>query len=291
MLSGSDLNVLEALFKEGSITAAATSLGLRQPSVSQALQRIEHDFGAPIFYRSKRGITPTPAGARLSGHVQRMKNEWENLKSKASGDMTKVQGHYTLGCHTSMALSIVSKAIPHLIEDNPALSIDLTHDGSRITTQHVIEGKLDIGFVVNPVPHPDLIIVPLYTGEVTFWRAKDSISKLCDTKDNEAVLITDRNLNRTRDLIMGAQKSGHHFTRMIHSPSLEVVANIVAHGGGVGILPINAARAAPAPLERLENVPEFKDDHCVIFRVERRGLAGIKAISNSLKQTAEKWDI
>lgn len=49
----------------GSVTAAATSLGLTQPAVSHALRRLETMLGAKLIDRHMRPLRMTPAGALL----------------------------------------------------------------------------------------------------------------------------------------------------------------------------------------------------------------------------------
>ena len=57
-----DLNLLlvfEALMKERNVTAAAASLGLTQPTLSHALNRMRQTCGDPLFVRTPKGMQPT----------------------------------------------------------------------------------------------------------------------------------------------------------------------------------------------------------------------------------------
>ena len=57
------LRVFLALAEAGSVTGAASLLGLKQPSVSQALKRLEDRVGTRLAERSPFALTP--AGERL----------------------------------------------------------------------------------------------------------------------------------------------------------------------------------------------------------------------------------
>ncbi|WP_354678065.1 LysR family transcriptional regulator, partial [Cupriavidus plantarum] len=62
-LSRIDLNlfvVFDAIYSEGSITAAARQLNLTQPAVSHALGRLRTLFDDPLFERRGQGMAPTP---------------------------------------------------------------------------------------------------------------------------------------------------------------------------------------------------------------------------------------
>jgi DNA-binding transcriptional LysR family regulator len=63
------LHTFVEVHRAGSITAAATRLGISQPSVSERIARLEGELGMPLFTRSVRGVTPTPAGDALAMRV------------------------------------------------------------------------------------------------------------------------------------------------------------------------------------------------------------------------------
>lgn len=65
-----DLNLLvvfDALLKHGSVSAAAASLGVSQPGVSNALNRLRRLLGDDLFLRTSRGMVPTPYAEGLAG--------------------------------------------------------------------------------------------------------------------------------------------------------------------------------------------------------------------------------
>ena len=54
-----------AVVREGSFTAAAKSLFVTQPTLSQQIRQIEQQLGQPIFERSTTPVSLTPAGQTL----------------------------------------------------------------------------------------------------------------------------------------------------------------------------------------------------------------------------------
>lgn len=61
------LKVLDALFAEGSVSRAAARLKLSQPATSNALGRLRHHLGDPLFVRSREGMVPTARALKLRG--------------------------------------------------------------------------------------------------------------------------------------------------------------------------------------------------------------------------------
>lgn len=63
-----DLNTLRyftSAFETGTFSQAARANGVSQPTVSVAIQKLEEKLCAPLFLRSKAGLTPTPLARRL----------------------------------------------------------------------------------------------------------------------------------------------------------------------------------------------------------------------------------
>ena len=154
------------------------------------------------------------------------------------------------------------------------------HGLSRHMTEQVISSNLDVAFAVNPVEHPDLILKEICQDEVSLWK-----SKICL---NEDVLFVDANLVQSQDILSKLRKKGHHFTRVIESSSLEVIANMVANRAGYGIVPSRVIKQyTDAKLEKVKDAPVFHDRICLVYKNEfrklKRGEVFIKAVKDSLE--------
>lgn len=76
MIQPTDLNLRHieafvAVCHLGSITAAASSVNLSQPTVTQALAKLEQRLGHRLFDRHSDGVTPTSAGTLFGSRVER----------------------------------------------------------------------------------------------------------------------------------------------------------------------------------------------------------------------------
>lgn len=70
-----------AVVDEGSFTAAAASIPVSQPALSQAIASLERELGAPLFHRLGRRVALTPAGEAFVGPARRMLREAEVARS------------------------------------------------------------------------------------------------------------------------------------------------------------------------------------------------------------------
>jgi DNA-binding transcriptional LysR family regulator len=263
---------------------ASERLGLSQPSLSLAIKRLEKSVGTLLFIRHKHGVSLTQAGKQLVLHTRELLQFWEKTKSEALASQLEIQGYFTLGCASTIAMYLVSGFLPDLLEKHRKLEIHLEHDISRKITEKVINLSIDIGIVVNPFKHPDLIIVKLCDDEVTFWVGEGN-RKIQDIHSKNAVILCEPSLTQTQTLLKKIKKSGINYERIITMNSLEVVANLTANGCGIGILPTRVANALyPDKLKRIPDSHFYSDEICLIYRNENRNVQAIQTIATTIKQ-------
>lgn len=63
------LRTFQAVYRAGTVTAAAATLGLSQPTVTTQLRRLEGLIGQPLFVRQPRGVVPTARAADLARRI------------------------------------------------------------------------------------------------------------------------------------------------------------------------------------------------------------------------------
>ncbi len=67
---------------KGSITEAAKSLFLSQPSLSASIRDLEEETGTTLFMRNSRGILLTPEGAEFLGHARQVVQQAALIEEK-----------------------------------------------------------------------------------------------------------------------------------------------------------------------------------------------------------------
>src|SRR3990167_6929309 len=242
------------------LSRASEKLGISQPSLSLALKRLEQSLDATLFIRHKKGVALTPAGKQLVLHARQLLHDWHNTKSQVLDAQKEIQGYFTLGCNSIIASYVVTKFLPNLLAKNPKLEIHLKHAISRKITEQVINLSVDIGIVINPMRHPDIIIKKLYDDEVGFFCGP-GLLPLQDIRSPQLTLLCEPELTQTQLLLKKSKKMGITPQRIITMNSLEVVANLTAHGCGVGILPGQVVKLMhPDKLKKIPNTPTCSDE-------------------------------
>jgi DNA-binding transcriptional LysR family regulator len=284
-----DIRYFLEIAQTQNLSHAAVRLGVSQPSLTVAIHRLEQSLKAQLLIRSRRGVQLTPAGRHLIAHSRKFLEMWEELKSETGDAQNEVRGHFTLGCHSSVGLYALPEVLARAMSEHSELHIELRHDLSRKILEAVANVRIDLGVVINPVRHPDLILKKLGEDQVAFWARPGISEKLQKT------LICDPDLVQSQDLIKQAKKKGFHFERYLPTSSLELVSEMARAGAGVGIIPGRvAARHSAKQLVPLKNSPVFRDEIFIAHRVENRQVKSIQTlvelISQHFARTAAKID-
>lgn len=276
--SSADLSYFSEAALQLNLSAAAKKLGISQPSLTLAIQRLEDAVGTPLLIRHKRGVTLTKAGHKLLAHTRELQDQWHKIKANTLASANEIQGTVNIGCHPSIALYALSRFLPALITKHPELNVQLKHDISRRITDEVINLTIDIGIAVNPEKHPDLIIKHLANDKVMLWRGRQDIP---DLQSGKAVIICDTQLSQTQSILKNMKKAGIEYGRLLPANSLEVIADLTRSGCGIGILPGNIAKLHD--LQLIENTPYHEDEICLLYRGENREVRVIQTIVKAIK--------
>ncbi|MDM0084714.1 LysR family transcriptional regulator [Variovorax sp. J31P179] len=71
-----------AVVQAGSLRSAARKLGVTQPSLTKAIQRLEEDVGSPLFVRTGQGVSLTEFGSVLLPHAEAIQAELQRANEE-----------------------------------------------------------------------------------------------------------------------------------------------------------------------------------------------------------------
>jgi DNA-binding transcriptional LysR family regulator len=184
-IQSEDMAVFLAVVREGSFGRAAHSLLVSQPSVSERIARLERDVGAPLFHRSTRGATLTPAGDAFLPYAQRTVALLDDASSAVRA--LDAAPRLRVAVHSTFAHRVVPLVLEALGSLRRSIKIRDAHSDSIVAM--LIDGASDLGFVVpcarpralqfTPLPSDPIVAVtapshPLAGKEVGFEDLADT---------------------------------------------------------------------------------------------------------------------
>ena len=103
MLNSKQIEVFYTVYKEGSLTRAARSLNVSQPSISNSLSYSEQKLNLTLFLRQGRRLIPTPEADILYKHAQMVNQQISQFNSVSRNLLSDQLGYIDVGCTPSLA--------------------------------------------------------------------------------------------------------------------------------------------------------------------------------------------
>lgn len=244
------------------VSKAAMRLGVTQPTLTQSLKRLEDKIGTSLFFRTKQGVIPTPSAVLFYNRAKTLKEYWDHIQNDVFSANTEIEGSFIVGCHQSVGAYTIPPLVRNITAEAPKISINLVHDFSRKITEQIVSYDIDIGYVINPPKHPDLVLKKIGADRVTFWKKKG-------LQNIPKKIYADGSRAQIEDLL---GKTFHkHFQgwSLISSTSLELIRTMTIQGLGVGILPERVAGSDHSDLVIYDkNLPSRPDEIYLAYRKE-----------------------
>ena len=137
--------------REQSITAAAHSLHLSQPTLSRQLHDLEEELGKPLFERGSRKITLTEEGMILKKRAEEILELVKKAENEITLDDTDLPGDIYIGAGETDAFRILSRAMYRLHQDFPLIRFHIISGDQCTVADQLDNGLIDFGLVFgNP---------------------------------------------------------------------------------------------------------------------------------------------
>lgn len=191
------IEVFYSVFIHGSVTKAALDLNVTQPSISKILSQSESDLGIKLFERLNKKMIPTQEAKILFPYAQKVHNNLSNFKKVSSNLVEKPQGDLNIAATHALGIDYLPEAISKFSALNSKATFETVTLHYEEIIKQVLELKVDVGIVYDPVQHDDLINQPIINGKFvviapqSFFPNK-TVVNINDIKTQPFIKITDK---------------------------------------------------------------------------------------------------
>jgi DNA-binding transcriptional LysR family regulator len=261
-----------AIAAHGSLSAAARRLAVSQPTLTATVKTLEERLDTTLLRRGPRGVTLTESGQVLERAAEDVLHRLERLEAEIRGLETEDVGRFVIGCHESLGAYFLPELLGRLLEEAPRIDLRLWNAASAEVREAVVDGRVQFGLVVNPAPHPDLVMLDLFGDAVAavVSSAEPATPGLEAARARLArgPLIVAGRVAQTGALIDALGADGVLPERVIDCGDLELVKSLALGGVGVALLPRRVAGYGHAGALRLlhPELPEVPDRIQLLFR-------------------------
>jgi DNA-binding transcriptional LysR family regulator len=164
-----DLNLLivfDAVMRERSVTRAGGRIGLSQPAVSHALNRLRYLLDDELFVRTPTGMAPTPRAEALSTPIRDVLIELRRALEPAAFDPAVSERAFSLALNNYAAVLVAPPLVAAVSGVAPSVRLELLPSGTLDLVDHLDRGNLDLALAALEPPGERFATAPLLEDEL-----------------------------------------------------------------------------------------------------------------------------
>lgn len=247
-----DLRLFLNVVESGSITHGAAVSAMSLAAASERLSGMEAAGGLRLLDRNRRGVTPTQAGEALLGHARLILRQIAQMQGELGAWTDRPAAVIRLHVNTAAMTELLPPLLGPWLAEHPNVSIDLRERQSSDTVAAVRNGLAQIGIISDAVEAVGLVLHPFAIDRLVVVAPRDDAVAgrkqvaLADLLDRHFVALDHGSALQTH---IEARSPPMRIRVRLHT--FEAIAQMVAAGVGIAVMPESAARRSRLARVRL----------------------------------------
>jgi len=242
------LRYFVAVAEEMHFGRAAQRLHMTQPPLSQSIQALEALLGTPLFARTSRSVTLTPAGAALLPHARQLLLDAQALPDLARRAAAGESGRLSLAFVSTADYSVLPPFLRQFRAAYPQVQIELREATSDLQLEDLAQGAIDVGLLIPPLPDrmkDELAYMPVLSeplvlaapATVAALRSADALP-LQAVADMPLIIFPRRIAPAFHDAILGCYREAGLVPRIGQEAiQMQTIVGLVSAGMGIALVP------------------------------------------------------
>lgn len=246
---------LLAIKKFGTLSAAAQSMNVSQPTLTNFLKHTEHKLGNPLFERRHQVMIPTEAGRIYLEACQKIVDIKARTYSSILSLEKEPEDYIRIGTTPHRGVELFSKVFPLFNRAYPAVQV-IQHEGYSVELLDKLErGELDFCLGTSSVENPSRFVFYQFLVEELFLTVPIShplaaLSSSGDVRssthirafeDTPFVLWDDHTTNSL--IVNNYLESANIVPTVVYkSNNAKLIDSMLENGAGIGFLPDSYCR-------------------------------------------------
>ena len=287
------LSCFLAAVEHGSFSAAADSLHMAQPSLSEQVRRLEAELGVELFARVGRGLVLSDAGHDLRPHAERVVTAAAEAR-EAMLEVREVRGgSVSLGTFGNAPFYLLTQLVEGFRKRHPAVRVRIVGQNSSEVADAVRAGELEAALLALPIDDTGLDVRPLMRDEILYVSADPARTRRpvpVQALAEVPLIVYDARYGwedpTRRQLMDRAQRAGVALEPAIEIEDSDAAVQMAARGLGDTFVASAVTLGSRFPSQRLHTAsfdPPMYDTFAI---VTRRG-GGLSPATRDLVELAE----
>lgn len=242
-----------AVLREGSLSGAARTLDMSQPSVSRHIEALERAIGAKLFVRSHRGLSPTERAKRLRPYAEALVATSAALLRTATTDEGRVAGTVRITAAEVIAVEHLPPILAAARRRHRDLAIELV---ASDTVSDLLQRQADIAVrMIEPVQQ-SLVARRVASVTLGLFAHRDYLAqcpppkRLADLSEHDLIGVDSDAVSTRAIQRMLPGLTREDFALRTDSTLAQMAA--IRSGFGVGVFQCGLAKRDPDLLRLLE---------------------------------------
>jgi LysR family hydrogen peroxide-inducible transcriptional activator len=261
-----ELRYIVALARERHFGRAAEKCFVSQPTLSQAVKKLEEELGVALFERRAAEVTVTAIGEKIVEQAQSALEQAATIKEIAKQGKDPLAGPLRVGVIFTIGPYLLPKLIPILHRRAPQMPLVIEENYTAALSDRLKRGEIDVAIVALPFDEPGMNLQAVYDEPFLIavprehpWANRKSIRAEDLVRESLLLLGTghcfrDQVLNACPSLNRSSAPPGS-IQKTVEGSSLETIRLMVASGLGITVLPASAIPQKTARGELLAYIP------------------------------------
>lgn len=271
-MNSRNLQYFLTVANEHSISVAAKKLYVSQPSLSEAIKRIEEQVGAPLFKRTQKGLALTDTGRQFYAAASQTQKIWQDfyLNLNASDEMRI--SRLSFGVTTQLGLKVLPNILLNFNKQFPLVDCNIEDIRHRELEQKLLDGEIDLA-ITHTYPNTERPSIDydsfLHDPFVILCSADSDLDTIPGMihdgpygKEIDLKMLKGQNLilprpdNQTRSIIDRALAQADIFTpaELYPNHQFQTIQGLASAGIGIGIIPYSYI--TPMYAVKIYHIPE-----------------------------------
>ncbi len=275
-----DLRIFLAVARAGSISGAATSLGLQHSTVSRRLRKMESTLGTRLVERKRGGYALTPAGEDVKQAAVRIETEVLGVDAAVIGKDQDLVGPLRVTAINNMASTLLMPAFAGFSRRYPQVEL---HIGVSNLDSSLAQREADVAIRLTNAPPDTLIGKRLATVASTVYGSRDYLAEMARQRREPrwiGVECCEFHRSWTRHAV-GEQGFG------FYSDDTVLTQAAIREGLGVSFLPCFMGDADPLLVRQREPDPQHDLGLWVLLHADLKRTARVLAFRDHLMQSID----
>ncbi len=231
-----------------SMTAAALSLHIAQPSLSQHVAKLEQDLDTQLLIRGHSGARPTETGQILYRHAKSVLLQVDEARAAVKYGRDVPSGRVSVGLPTSASQVVALPLMQQVAELMPEVTLELIEGSSSYLAEAVAMQKMDMAILMNASPQANTRTTALLDEELLLMGPFDDESPEVFTLEalSRLPLILPSYPNSIRVVVERAMaQAGLAVQLVAETSAVSILLSSAQRGRCYTILPWSALASVP----------------------------------------------